>query len=206
MTILELATAVGSDVGNISRLERGKQGYSEAILVKIADVLKVQVADLFTQEEIDVQPFVESKDEDVYVVDVLDASASAGNGEYNHMEVDDTINSITYDNVKALEIFGNRPAENIKVITVSGDSMSGTIETGDSIFVDISKNYFDGDGIYVFSYKGALLVKRLQFTAEGLLVRSDNRKYADWVINDNNEQYLNVVGRVIYSHGISRYV
>jgi phage repressor protein C with HTH and peptisase S24 domain len=64
------------------------------------------------------------------------------------------------------------------VITVSGDSMSGTIETGDYIFVDVSKDYFEGDGIYVFSFKGAVLVKRLQFTADGLLVHSDNSKYA----------------------------
>lgn len=48
--ILELANYIGSDVGNLSRLERGKQGYSQAILEKIADALNVTVADLFTSE------------------------------------------------------------------------------------------------------------------------------------------------------------
>jgi len=47
MTILQLATAINSDVGNISRLERNKQGYSENTLLKIASALGVQVADLF---------------------------------------------------------------------------------------------------------------------------------------------------------------
>ncbi|MFS1540028.1 MAG: helix-turn-helix domain-containing protein [Candidatus Phlomobacter fragariae] len=47
MTILQLATAINSDVGNISRLERNKQGYSENTLSKISSALGVQVADLF---------------------------------------------------------------------------------------------------------------------------------------------------------------
>ncbi|MCP1116372.1 transcriptional regulator, partial [Enterobacter bugandensis] len=36
MTINQLATLTDWDVGNISRLERGMQGYSEASLKKIA--------------------------------------------------------------------------------------------------------------------------------------------------------------------------
>lgn len=51
MTILELANQVGSDVGNISRLERGEQGYSQAILERIASALGVAVADLFTPDQ-----------------------------------------------------------------------------------------------------------------------------------------------------------
>lgn len=51
LTILELSTRVGSDVGNISRLERGVQGYSQDMLERIADALGVVVADLFSTEE-----------------------------------------------------------------------------------------------------------------------------------------------------------
>lgn len=208
MTILELATSVGSDVGNISRLERGVQGFTEQLLVKISAALGVKVADLFTEEELDIEPVDKTVNTEVksYVVAVLDAKASAGNGVSVFNEVDETISSIIYENDKAMEIFGHRPAESMRVITVVGDSMSGTIETGDNIFVDISKDYFDGDGIYVFKFKGSLMVKRLQFTADGLLVRSDNPKYADWLIREENEQYLKVLGRVIYTHSVTRYV
>ena len=45
--ILELANRADSDVGNISRLERGKQGYSDEILTRIAKALECSVADLF---------------------------------------------------------------------------------------------------------------------------------------------------------------
>ncbi|EHK65270.1 hypothetical protein KYC_17287 [Achromobacter arsenitoxydans SY8] len=46
-TILELANRIGSDVGNVSRLERGKQGYSDEILGKIAAALGCPVSELF---------------------------------------------------------------------------------------------------------------------------------------------------------------
>ena len=50
-TILELANRIDSDVGNISRLERGKQGYSDEMLRKIAQALGCSVADLFSGAE-----------------------------------------------------------------------------------------------------------------------------------------------------------
>ena len=40
--------------------------------------------------------------------------------------------------------------------------MSGTIEPGDLLFVDISVKSFDGDGIYAFLYDDTAHVKRLQ--------------------------------------------
>jgi SOS-response transcriptional repressor LexA len=49
--ILELANRIDSDVGNISRLERGKQGYSDEMLGKIAKALGCSVAELFIGEE-----------------------------------------------------------------------------------------------------------------------------------------------------------
>jgi SOS-response transcriptional repressor LexA len=49
-TILQLATEAGTDVGNISRLERGKQGVSAGLLDAIAGALGVSVADLYSAE------------------------------------------------------------------------------------------------------------------------------------------------------------
>lgn len=43
-------------------------------------------------------------------------------------------------------------ANNLKVINIAGDSMQGTFKSGDSIYVDVSKNEFNGDGIYVFTF------------------------------------------------------
>lgn len=56
--ILDLANRVDSDVGNISRLERGVQGYSDDMLKKIATALGCTVADIFIDpdEESNVAP------------------------------------------------------------------------------------------------------------------------------------------------------
>ncbi|MHA7847146.1 XRE family transcriptional regulator [Serratia sp. D1N4] len=131
-------------------------------------------------------------------VDVFDVQASAGPGVINN-EVIQTIRSIEYTDDHALYMFGGKQASHIKMITVDGDSMSGTIEIGDSIFVDVSKDYFNGDGIYVFLYKNHLHVKRLQMLADRLLVHSDNSQYTDWEIDEDNEQHLKVMGRVLLS-------
>lgn len=51
MTLEELAFQIGGDNGNLSRLERGKQGYSDEMLRKIAQALGCSVADLFSGAE-----------------------------------------------------------------------------------------------------------------------------------------------------------
>ena len=47
ITLNALAALIGSDVGNLSRLERGLQGFSEVILHKLATALDVPVAAFF---------------------------------------------------------------------------------------------------------------------------------------------------------------
>lgn len=47
LTILEVANRIGSDVGNLSRLERDKQGYSDELLRRLAGALGCAVADFF---------------------------------------------------------------------------------------------------------------------------------------------------------------
>lgn len=51
LTLNQLAAEVGSDVGNLSRLERGQQGYSDQTLGKIAAALGVPVAALFAVDD-----------------------------------------------------------------------------------------------------------------------------------------------------------
>ncbi|KFB88931.1 repressor [Serratia grimesii] len=133
-----------------------------------------------------------------YRIEVLDVQASAGPGVINS-EVVQTIRSIEYTDEHASMMFGGKQASQVKMITVDGDSMAGTIELGDAIFVDVSKDYFSGDGIYVFLYKNHLHVKRLQMLPDHLLVHSDNSQYTDWAITEENEHKLKVIGRVLLS-------
>lgn len=205
MTIPELSRIAGMDPGNISRLERNLQGYSDASLKKIADALNVDISELFSSKDIDatvdsysINSLVKARREDVYRVEVLDVSASAGGGAASK-DVVEVIRSIEYEPEQAKLIFGSIPQEMVKLINVRGDSMQGTIEPGDLIFVDQRVRHFDGDGIYIFDFNGDTYVKRLQKVKSELIVISDNPKYREWSITEEELQMLHVSGRVMLS-------
>jgi phage repressor protein C with HTH and peptisase S24 domain len=211
MKITELAESVGVDAANISRLETGKQKqFSEQTLSRLAHALSVSVPDLFTSSENEFTVCIDSnsetssrKDIDVYRVEVLDVSASAGSGHIQGSDVIDVIHAIEYSSDQALTLFGGRTSAGVKVINVRGDSMASTIEPGDLIFVDVNINEFDGDGIYVFGFDGKIYVKRLQMIPDQLLVISDNPKYREWSINKENEHRFYVFGKVLISQSQS---
>ncbi|WP_340618837.1 XRE family transcriptional regulator [Xenorhabdus entomophaga] len=203
MTILELANAINSDVGNISRLERDMQGYTDSTISKIAGALGVQVADLFVENDVSVMTKSVRKNK-YFKVMALDVAVIAGH-DISTREFIETIGSIEYTPEEARLIFGNRREENVKVIAVKGDGMSGTIESGDQIFIDITVNCLDGDGVYIFSYGRSLHVKRLQIQKDKIAVLSDNPNYETWYIEENEEPLLYIKGKVI-SHVYRRMI
>lgn len=139
---------------------------------------------------------------DFYRVDVLDVQASAGNGHLVSTEFIETIRAIEYTNEQARSLFGNRPASTVKVITVRGDSMEGTINPGDEIFVDMAVTQFDGDGVYVFVFGKTLHVKRLQMQRNRLCVLSDNPAYKEWFVEDGDEDQFFVMAKVLLRQSI----
>ncbi|NIC29325.1 XRE family transcriptional regulator [Serratia plymuthica] len=206
MTITELAEAIDSDAGNVSRMETGKQkSFTELALKKVADALSVSVSDLFNSDELDNTVYKHSnllsnnaRGKDVYRVDILDVAASAGTGG-NPSDVIEIVNSIEYDVDYAKAIFGGRPEGSVTLINVRGDSMEGTINPNDLIFVDNKINNFDGDGIYVFDFNGDFFVKRLQKIKFELRVISDNKAYEPWSITPDEVSMLHIEGKVIAS-------
>ncbi|MDO3418135.1 S24 family peptidase [Citrobacter freundii] len=77
----------------------------------------------------------------------------------------ETIKSIEYS-TEGRELSSVVALNHIKMIAVNGDSMSGTFEPRDQIFVDVSIDCFDGDGIYIFVLDNDLYIKRLQSNAK----------------------------------------
>ncbi|KDA64611.1 helix-turn-helix family protein [Escherichia coli 2-052-05_S1_C1] len=100
MKIADLAEAIGVDAANISRLETGKQKqFTEQALSNIARSLGVDIADLFTS---DVKSNTVCKNsisedvaqvKDVFRIEMLDVSASAGNGLIQGGDVIDVIHA-----------------------------------------------------------------------------------------------------------------
>lgn len=134
-----------------------------------------------------------------FKIDVLDVAVSAGPGVVNS-EFIEVLRSVEYSVDDARMMFDGRKADQIRIINVRGDSMSGTIEPGDLLFVDISVKSFDGDGIYAFLYDDTAHVKRLQKMKDKLLVISDNKSYAPWEPIERDEMNrVFVFGKVIGS-------
>ncbi|QHB18255.1 S24 family peptidase [Mannheimia pernigra] len=131
---------------------------------------------------------------DFVTIDVLDVSASAGFG--SSSELVEVVNQMRYVPEQFYSLFRNMAPQYIRIINLSGDSMYPTFSSGDMLFVDISINEFNGDGVYVFTYKGHLYVKRLQNTGDQLLVISDNKLYEKWSITEENQDQLFIHARV----------
>lgn len=148
-----------------------------------------------------------------YLVEVLKICAKEEeNGEQGQMHVVDAdhidaIKSIEYSDEKAHQIFGTLPHDRVKILTVSSDSMAGTIEAGDLVFIDSSKTRYDGDGIYIFLFQNTLFVKRLQRVVDKLLVISDNDRYITWEVEENKMNQIIILGKVMLSqtHKLKRH-
>lgn len=137
-------------------------------------------------------PFTEV-DESI-VIDVLDVKASAGNGSTGDLV--EVVSKLHYVPEQFHLYFNGIDPEYLRVINIKGDSMSPTFTSGDMIFVDIGVTYFDGDGVYVFTYNGHLYVKRLQMAGDRLIVISDNTTYKEWGITEHNFEQLYIQGKV----------
>ncbi|WP_320407966.1 helix-turn-helix transcriptional regulator [Klebsiella grimontii] len=200
-----LAKSSGVAQPTIWRLASGNARGSTKI-VEIANALGVRSEWLSTgqgpmrEDGQQPQPLLEKTgDSDVFRLDVLDLTVSAGPGIINQ-EFVEILHSVEYAPAEARHMFDGRKAENIRIINVRGDSMSGTIEPGDLLFVDISVKSFDGDGIYAFLYDDTAHVKRLQKMKDKLLVISDNKIYAAWdPIEKDEMNRVFVFGKVIGS-------
>lgn len=203
MTQKTLGDAVGVSQAAIQKIETGRAAQTTKLL-DIAKALRVRPEWLSSgtgamrdDGEDDKKP--SHMNHDVFRVDILDLAVSAGPGIVNQ-EFVEILHSVEYAQAEARHMFDGRKAENIRIINVRGDSMSGTIEPGDLLFVDISVKSFDGDGIYAFLYDETAHVKRLQKMKDKLLVISDNKIYAPWdPIEKDEMNRVFVFGKVIGS-------
>ena len=85
----------------------------------------------------------------------------------------------------------------LRIINTKGDSMQGTINHGDVVFVDSSVERFDGDGIYVLAMPAGLRIKRLQgLSTGGLRIISDNKAYETETVSGAELDNIRICGRV----------
>ncbi len=205
-TQFALAKAVGMAQSSINQL-LNKAGGSRKT-VEIAKVLGVRAewlasgeGPMLPSEQYSVEHLIDTNDlttNDSYTVDLMDIEYSCGPGSYNS-DFPDIIRSISLEPEFALSIFGGRPASSMKAINAQGDSMQGTIDPEDLVFIDVTVKKFEGDGVYAFTFGGSSHIKRLQKIKNYLIVLSDNPAYKEWKIDESEEEQLFIDGKVIVS-------
>ncbi|GAJ65735.1 XRE family transcriptional regulator [Edwardsiella piscicida] len=201
MTQASLAEAVGMAQPSVWKLTSGKAKSSRKV-VEIAAVLGVQPEWLSSgrgpmrkDNGVVISSLPLPKD-DSYIISVMDISYSCGPGS-NNKDYPDIIRSISLEPDYARRVFGGRSSNVIRAINANGDSMKGTIDPEDLVFIDISVKYFDGDGVYAFTYGSTSHIKRLQMVKNTLTVISDNPAYANWSIEKGDEDQMHINGKVI---------
>ncbi|MGG8247712.1 XRE family transcriptional regulator [Klebsiella aerogenes] len=206
-----LAKASGVAQPTIWRLTSGNARGSTKI-VEIAKALGVRTDWLSTgsgpmrddgQEPVSALPQQNTSPSDVFRVEVLDLTVSAGPGSFMISEFVEVLHAIEFTTEHARSLFGNRSQADVKVMTVDGDSMCPTIKSGDRLFFDVSVRSFKVDGVYAFVFGQHFHVKRLQMQGLQLAVLSDNPAYKDWYVTEENQDQLYIMGKALIHESIA---
>ncbi|MEI8395166.1 MAG: S24 family peptidase [Rhodospirillaceae bacterium] len=127
----------------------------------------------------------------------MDVRASAGPGSV----AEHVIEEIAYWEFPEAYVrydFRARP-ENLRVVTVDGDSMEPELMSGDRVIIDISRRGGAPPGIYVMWDGYGVIVKRIEYILNSdppkILVTSTNKRYGSY---ERNVDDVNTIGRVIW--------
>lgn len=138
-----------------------------------------------------------ASNEDTIYVPLLSVTGSMGPG--NELLSEDVIlNDVPFSrHWLATHLPRCRPAA-IKLIHAYGDSMHGTLESGDFCLVDTDVIEVLVDGVYVLEAHSRLFIKRVRQRLDGRYeVSSDNEAIKTSDILDGSEQIC-IKGRVVY--------
>lgn len=97
----------------------------------------------------------------------------------------------------SLNIPGGR-ADTLRLIHAHGDSMHGTLNSGDFAVIDTSCCTVDYPGVYVLAVNRMLFIKRVSFRTDGRMVVSNDNPAAPMAEVLDGSHQLDVRGRVVY--------
>ena len=193
LSVNALARQVGVSYPAMRKITKGET-LNPKFLFEIAEALGVSVEWLKTGEGSS-ENLSDDPSDDHIRFERLDVIAALGDGYINN-ETAEVVDFVHVDKAWARENLGGNLSR-IQVITARGDSMQGTIEDGDVLFVDTSVRSFEGEGIYLLSFADGLKAKRLQASVGGgLLVISDNPLYRTETIEGEGLEKLTICGKV----------
>ena len=121
---------------------------------------------------------------------------SAGFGCFN-VGVTKPDGKVPYDN-NLLHSLGVK-AKHCGVFWANGSSMQPTINNGDQLLVDFSRNEVKSDNIYLVQNGDSVWVKRVKMLWDGVELISDNKEeYEPIKITNQEAQNLQIIGQVVH--------
>lgn len=215
LNLADLANAVDSDVGNISRLERAKQGYSDEMIRKIADFFERPVSDLFRPDlpfenlspESDAQPTRlkasvwedGAQDSEEFVeIPLIDVHFAAGDGSVEIVEKEEFALIFRRYYLHKLGV----SISAAKLVRVIGNSMEPRLSDGDVVGINTDDTRIRDGKAYGIRHGDLLRVKYLIEQPDGgVVIRSMNREeFKDEVLTlQQRKEQLVVLRRVFWS-------
>jgi SOS-response transcriptional repressor LexA len=143
MSARQFSEKLGISEGQMSNILKGNRRPSREVLDRLVDYFAV-----------DLNWLLRGETEDVVYIDLIKQEAAAGHG----VEIDEYAEKQTITVPRSF--LGTHKPENIKAVTVRGDSMiDAQIFDGDYVLFDTK--YILGENIFVVSVGSMLLVKRV---------------------------------------------
>lgn len=125
-------------------------------------------------------------------------SAGAGNGEIGNEEQMPPL-AFRADWLKKKHVTHR---DNLRTCDVRGDSMEPYLFDDDTILIDTGQSDIEDNQIYAIRYADDLRIKRLSRRFDGgLLIRSDNPKYADEPLTAKEAEHIHIIGKLIWRGG-----
>jgi SOS-response transcriptional repressor LexA len=181
MSARQFSEKLGISEGQMSNILRGNRKPSREVLDRLVEEFQVDLNWLLRNET-----------EDTVYIELIDQEAAAGHG----VEIDEYAERQTIAVPRSF--LGTHRPENLKAITVRGDSMiDAQIFDGDYVLFDTSKKL--GESIFVVSVGSTLLVKRVvkDEVKKTITLFSANTDYPPRVFTGNECEEVRITGQVI---------
>ncbi len=190
------AEPLGVNDHKIKHIETGKQRADHEVLAALRTVYGVDLNSLFDEY---VEPSLETVVDPIFVA--IPKLSVSKNGTTGNSFVSDKMDVIDYAfRADWLDRRGLKP-ENLRVITVKGDSMEPKLHEGDLLLVDYSDNAPSDGSTYVVRVMDDLVVKNVQHTGmDTIALISANNTYPARELKypaDVND--FEIMGRVVAS-------
>ena len=171
-----LAEKLGCSSVQVGKWEKASDNIEIRTVKRIADILKVPLSFITGEQLIDLD---KASDYEYVFIPQVAGRISAGGG----LEPDNTIEFKMAFRKDWVERKGD--PNDMSIIRVLGDSMEPTLQSGDLVLINHSRNYIDPQGgIYALAIDGQIMLKRVQLVPSKGHARiiSDNPQYETEIV------------------------